>query len=122
MLRLLLVVAGAAVCVPVLATHASATSTVGDVQVTLEPAGSAQEPLGSAQADPERDGGTELRPDDPVGDIIPRPNTGRAPEDPGDRGGWLQLGLLALILAVVALGGLHLWRQSAKARGGRRVP
>lgn len=30
--------------------------------------------------------------------IIPRPNEGRAPEDPGDRGGWAQLGLLGLIV------------------------
>jgi hypothetical protein len=36
--------------------------------------------------------------------IIPRPNSGKAPEEAGDRGGWAQLSLLGLI--VVAIGGV----------------
>lgn len=36
--------------------------------------------------------------------IIPRPNEGRPPEDPGDRGGWAQFMVLGLI--VVSVGGI----------------
>jgi hypothetical protein len=36
--------------------------------------------------------------------IIVKPNSGQAPEDPGDRGGWEQLALLGLI--VVVIGGI----------------
>lgn len=47
--------------------------------------------------------------------IIPRPNEGRAPQDPGDPGGWEQLALLGTI--VVALGAITV----VVARGGRRA-
>ena len=49
-------------------------------------------------------------------DIIPKPNSGRAPTEAGDRGGALQLLLPAVL--VVAVGGavLHLRRQSRQAR------
>ena len=52
----------------------------------------------------------------PSPDIIPRPNTDSAPTEAGDRGGALQLGLLALV--VVAIGGavMVLVRQSRRAR------
>ena len=52
----------------------------------------------------------------PSPDIIPQPNTDSAPTEAGDRGGALQLGLLALV--VVAIGGavLVLVRQSRRAR------
>src|SRR5690606_30705634 len=40
----------------------------------------------------------------PTPDIIPRPNSGKPPEDADDRGGALQLGLLGLI--VLAVGGM----------------
>lgn len=33
-----------------------------------------------------------------IGGSIPQPNSGTAPENPGDRGGYLQLGLLAIIV------------------------
>lgn len=36
--------------------------------------------------------------------IVPEPNSGTAPADAGDRGGWAQLGLLGLV--VVAIGGI----------------
>ena len=61
----------------------------------------------------------EVDADSPVGQIIPKPNSGAAPEEPGDRGGYLQVGLLYLMLAVIALGALHLWRQSKKLRATR---
>lgn len=46
---------------------------------------------------------TMPRPDGGVpGNIIPRPNSGTAPEDPGDRGGWEQWALLVAIVAALA--------------------
>ena len=52
----------------------------------------------------------------PTQDIVPRPNSGAAPQEAGDRGGALQLGVLALV--VVAIGGatVVLIRQSRRAR------
>jgi hypothetical protein len=54
----------------------------------------------------------------PSQDIIPQPNSGAPPQEAGDRGGALQLGLLALV--VVAVGGAvaGLVRQSKRSRGG----
>ena len=54
----------------------------------------------------------------PDQDIVPAPNTGEEPDDAGDRGGALQLGLLALV--VIAIGGaiVVVVRQSRQARAG----
>ena len=54
-----------------------------------------------------------------LGDIIPEPNTGRAPETPGDPGGWLQVSLFFLICAAVIAIVLVVWRQSRRARERR---
>jgi hypothetical protein len=56
----------------------------------------------------------------PTPHIIPEPNSGHKPIDAGDRGGALQLLLLAVL--VVAVGGiaLHLVRESRRARSGSR--
>lgn len=62
-------------------------------------------------------GSGDNRPDVPVQHIIPRPDEGQAPEDAGDRGGSLQLGLLGLVCVVLVGGTLHLVRQSRRARG-----
>lgn len=66
--------------------------------------------LGNAIA--QDDPGIEF--EDPV--IIPEPNSGVAPEEAGDRGGALQLGILGGL--VVAVGGAigHLVRQSRRVR------
>jgi hypothetical protein len=45
--------------------------------------------------------------------IIPEPDAGRAPEDPGDRGGALQLAVLGLILVALAV---IVWRIVRSAR------
>jgi len=55
----------------------------------------------------------------PPAHIIPRPNSGAAPQEPGDRGGALQLGLLALVVAVIGGAVTNLVRQSRRARAGR---
>jgi uncharacterized protein HemX len=49
-------------------------------------------------------------------DIIPKPNSGHAPTEAGDRGGALQLLLPALLAAAIGGGALHLRRQSRRAR------
>jgi hypothetical protein len=48
--------------------------------------------------------------------MIPRPNEGHKPIDAGDRGGGLQLGLLALMVAVVSGGVAYGVHESRKAR------
>ena len=49
-------------------------------------------------------------------DIVPKPNSGRAPTEAGDRGGALQLLILALLAGAVGGGVLHLTRESRRAR------
>lgn len=49
----------------------------------------------------------------PDQDIIPAPNSGQAPREAGERGGALQLGLFALIVAGI---GLIVWRIVLSAR------
>ena len=53
--------------------------------------------------------------DQPAGGIIIRPNSGVAPDDPGDRGGALQLTLLALILVFAGVAFYSVRRSSRKA-------
>ena len=54
----------------------------------------------------------------PDQDIVPKPNTGEAPHDAGDRGGALQLAVLGLV--ALAIGGTIavVVRQSRRARAG----
>jgi hypothetical protein len=53
----------------------------------------------------------------PTQEIVPRPDSGAAPEEAGDRGGALQL--LLPLLIVVAIGG-GVWHVSRQARQARR--
>ena len=55
--------------------------------------------------------------DAPSIEIIPRPNSGEAPEEAGDRGGALQLTLLVLVTVAVAGGAWHISRQVRRSRG-----
>ncbi len=74
--------------------------------------------LGAPAAAQEDDGnGIDIRsPGDDGVTILPRPNSGQAPENPGDPGGWQQLLLLGLIVvALVAIATLVI-RQSRKER------
>jgi hypothetical protein len=66
---------------------------------------------------PEADGSTTTSATAVPGEeMIPEPNEGRPPQDAGDRGGWLQLGLLVVILVAV---GLIAWRVVVEARRNR---
>lgn len=58
----------------------------------------------------------------PTQDIVPRPNSGHAPAEAGDRGGALQLLILALVVAAVAGAIWHLVRQSRRARSAPPAP
>src|SRR5690606_35636161 len=51
--------------------------------------------------------------------IIPRPNEGKAPEEPGDRGGWAQLTLLGLIVVAVTGIGYAVVRGTKASRANR---
>lgn len=55
------------------------------------------------------------------GDIIPAPNSGRAPESPSDPGGWLQLSLFFIVLAAIVGMATYVWWQSKKARARRKA-
>ncbi len=48
--------------------------------------------------------------------ILPRPNSGEAPQASGDRGGAAQLGLLAVVVVVIGGTVVHLVRQSQRIR------
>jgi hypothetical protein len=50
--------------------------------------------------------------------IIPRPNSGAEPTEAGDRGGALQLGLLAVLVVVIGGAAVVVVRQSRRARAG----
>lgn len=51
----------------------------------------------------------------PAPDIIPKPDSGEAPVEAGDRGGALQLVVLGVVVLAMAGGVLHLVRQARRA-------
>ncbi len=54
-----------------------------------------------------------------LGHIVPRPNSGQAPETPGDPGGTEQVGLFWALLVVTAGITVFVWWRSRIARGKR---
>lgn len=48
--------------------------------------------------------------------IIPQPGSGRVPDDPGDRGGWQQVALLAVVVAALVLIATLALRSARRAR------
>jgi len=58
-----------------------------------------------------------VTPEVPVGDIVPKPNSGEEPRDAGDRGGALQLTVLALVVGAIGYGG---WRLAVRIRDADR--
>jgi hypothetical protein len=57
--------------------------------------------------------------DENLGRMIPRPNSGAEPESPSDRGGWLQLSVLGVMVVGVALIGGLVVCESRKAKADR---
>ena len=56
--------------------------------------------------------------DDPGGHIIPRPNSGEAPHEAGDRGGALQLLILGLVVVAIGGGIALVVRESRRSKSG----
>lgn len=54
-----------------------------------------------------------------LGNILPRPNTGREPETPGDPGGSLQVALFFALCFTIAGMGTFVWWRSRRARATR---
>jgi len=54
----------------------------------------------------------------PDQDIIPAPNTGEEPHESGERGGALQLAILALIVVAIVVAIALIVHQSRRAREG----
>jgi hypothetical protein len=52
----------------------------------------------------------------PVNNILPRPNSGQAPDSPNDPGGWQQYLVFGLILAGLVVIVLLVLRESRRAR------
>ncbi|CAN5697720.1 hypothetical protein BH24ACT3_BH24ACT3_11420 [soil metagenome] len=86
------------------------------VIVAVSVTGSAFAGPASAQEQPPPSSSTTTVSDG--GGIIPEPNSGREPDQPGDRGGWAQLGLLAVMVGAVVLIAVLIIRSSRRARGG----
>ena len=51
-----------------------------------------------------------------LGHIISRPNSGAAPQTPGDPGGWMQVWLFWVVCIALVGMSLYVWRRSRKAR------
>jgi hypothetical protein len=104
------------------ATILVATPAAADAAVP----GAAGAPLVTGQEpDAPADDGTGASEDDTVDeplpgeDIIPQPNSGRSPEEAGDRGGALQvLVFVAILVGVAAIVGMIV-RESRRNRAGR---
>ena len=54
-----------------------------------------------------------------LGRIIPLPNSGHKPTNPGDPGGWLQLSLFFMVCAAIIGLCLYVWFRSHKLRAAR---
>jgi hypothetical protein len=81
--------------------------------------------VGQQPSEPDDDGTTDATPDGtpvPDQDIIPRPNSGVAPDEAGDRGGALQL--LVFVVIVAGVGGIValIVRESSRNRSPDRSP
>ncbi|MGH9227604.1 MAG: hypothetical protein ACRD07_02550 [Acidimicrobiales bacterium] len=100
--------------VAVLTILAAAGPVAGAVAVGGSARAVAQQP----EDDPDGDPSTDDAPV-PDQDIIPEPNSGRAPRDAGDRGGALQG--LVLLFVVIGVGGIAVLavRESRRARARR---
>jgi hypothetical protein len=59
---------------------------------------------------PGQDGGP------PIPRIIPLPNSGQAPQDPGDRGGWLQVSLFWFVLGALGVLALLIYRDGHRKK------
>lgn len=76
----------------------------------------------AAQTDAESPSGIEIsEPEADGSGIIPKPNSGRAPESATDRGGALQLALLGLIVVFPIVAIVSVRRQARRSRDPLRA-
>lgn len=87
------------------------------VLVTGAPSMAAAAPLPSQQD--EVTSTTASEGDSSVGDILPRPNSGQAPDSPNDPGGWQQYLVFAALFVGLAAIALLVRRESRRARAAR---
>jgi hypothetical protein len=78
--------------------------------LAVEPTPVAAQDDTTTTSQPIRDSDTGLN------DIVPQPNSGEAPDDPSDRGGWQQFMVFGLILGGMGVIVLMVVRQSRRAR------
>lgn len=74
---------------------------------------------GSTAASAQTDEPVSTTAPEPGGDIIPKPNSGAAPDDAGERGGALQTVLFVGVMGGIVVMGLLVVRQSRRARAER---
>jgi hypothetical protein len=67
-------------------------------------------PLTTGSSAPDPDAGQGVPP------IIPEPNSGETPDDPGDRGGWQQLAVLGLVIGGLGLIAVLVVREGRRKR------
>lgn len=84
-------------------------------------AGLATAPAPDASAQPGATTSTLPVDDREFGEIIPKPNSGRAPESPGDPGGWMQVTLFFAICTAIILIAVFVWWRSRQARRRREA-
>lgn len=95
-------------------THAGAAAGQDDGPTTSIPTASSNAPsIVTTSTLPESN--TEF------GRIIPSPNSGAEPDDPGDPGGWQQLALFVLVCVVILAMGVWVWWRSRIRRDRRRA-
>ena len=77
-------------------------------------------PVAMAQSEDTTTTTTPIRNSDTgLNDIVPQPNSGEAPDDPSDRGGWQQYLVFGLIIGGMAVIVAIVMRQSRRARAAQ---
>ncbi len=84
------------------------------VSLTREGPAAAQEPAPTAPSTTLIEGGD-------LPGVIPRPNQGREPQQPGDPGGWLQLTLAGIVVVAVTVIFTVVARSAARTTRAKRL-
>lgn len=90
---------------------AGALSAIAVLALVTAPVAAQDDTTSTSQ--PIRDSDTGLN------DIVPQPNSGEAPDDPSDRGGWQQYMVFVLIVGGLAAIVVLVLRQSRRARAAQ---
>lgn len=104
--------------VPWIALALGTLALAAGLTLAAPPAGAQSDDTTTTTVSPFDDPDAQL----PTGNILPRPNSGQAPESAGDPGGWMQYMVFALIFAGLALIVVLVVRESRKARSAAGRP